>query len=62
MDDVTGPYNQASLTYKAGLEHDPENEDLQDGQRRALEGFGKSPVGAEEMDRVLLALNQLASS
>jgi stress-induced-phosphoprotein 1 len=55
MDD-TGPYKAAYNTYLAGLAHDPDNEDLTDGLRRALDAFGKSPQGVgkkEEAERAM---------
>ena len=46
MDD-TGPYTKAGLTYKAGLTHDPENEELKDGERRALDEVNKVVMSDE---------------
>ena len=40
--DGTGPYSQALLTYRAGLQHNPEGEELEDGERRAMDGIDKS--------------------
>ena len=42
----TGPYIKAAMTYEEGLEHDPENEELKDGLRRARAGIKKEPRAA----------------
>jgi len=43
---ATGPHNKAAVTYEKGLEHDPENEDLKDGRRRAGDEIKKDPQAA----------------
>ena len=45
--DDTGPYIKATATYRAGVAHDPENEELTKGLRRALDAFGKTSISAE---------------
>jgi len=49
--DDTRPYNKAGLTYRAGLAHDSENQELKNGLRRAVDAFEKSTlgVGANEL-------------
>jgi stress-induced-phosphoprotein 1 len=44
--DDTGPKYKAGLTYMAGLEHEPKNEELKDGARRAAGELDK-PMGDE---------------
>ena len=38
-----------------GLTHDPENEDLKDGERRALDGFNKCLLGDEMEEKLARA-------
>jgi hypothetical protein len=42
-----GPNNEALLTYQDGVQHDPENEELKKGLRRAMDTgvFGLAMVG-----------------
>jgi hypothetical protein len=58
--DDTGPYNQAALTFMAGLTHKPESKQLKDGQRIAARVMGemkKSPTEAQMlMDPELTAM------
>jgi hypothetical protein len=48
VSDYTGPWYKASLTYRAGLTHDPDNLELEDGLRRALDALNKIPIDDEE--------------
>jgi stress-induced-phosphoprotein 1 len=52
---LAGPYNKAGLTYAAGLAHDPENEDLNDGWRRATDAFDMRTVPVEVQESVARA-------
>jgi stress-induced-phosphoprotein 1 len=45
--DDTGPYNKAGLTYRAGIVHEPQNQELMDGLRRAIDAFAKGAQGAK---------------
>ena len=47
-----GPYIKALMTYTEGVEHDPENEELNDGLRRARAGIKKDPQAAIAVLRV----------
>ena len=56
MDD-TGPYKTAFVTYRKGLEHDPENEELKDGERRARDALEQMPQDdavKEMLERVMM--------
>jgi len=48
--DDTGPYTTAYLTHIAGLTHDPDNVELKDGARRALDELKKTPMSDEAED------------
>jgi len=41
--DATRPYTKAAVSYKLGLKHDPDNEELKDGLCRARDGVEKDP-------------------
>ena len=52
----TGLYHKACMAFEAGLTHDPENEELKGGLRRASDAFDMQPVGVEMQERVARAV------
>ena len=44
------------MSYQAGLAHDPDNGELMDGLRRALDAFGKCPQGVEGKEKAERAM------